>query len=47
MFRRASRRANQSCRNDAAHAKRFNIQTGQKLGHPVERGKQPWSWNKR
>ncbi len=45
-FRRESNRANRSFRNDAAHAKRFNAQTGQKLGYPIQRGQQPWSWSK-
>ena len=47
MFSRESARANQSFRNDVKHGKRFNTQTGQKIGHPIERGKQPWSWSKR
>ncbi len=38
MFNRASARANQSFRNDARHSKRFNKQTGKKLGHPIKRG---------
>ncbi len=43
MFSRESARANRSFCNDVKHGKRFNRQTGEKLGYPIKRGQQPWS----